>query len=178
MVSLFSRLAFSLATPTTTNYNALLFFASPSTRFSLFLAPPRPRFRLSVVPYTCGRAYLACIRVYVCVRARSLATVSPFLPLTLPLSRDMYGFTQTLHSGGRVQIFSTPVFTLSMHLEFFFFFTCSSLFCLPFLFFFFFYYYLNFEILTPSLNLRESDSFVPLSQCVFFNSLFFVSLVC
>lgn len=61
----------------------------------------------------------------------------------------------------------------------------SSLLALLFfvcLFFFFFYYYLNFEILTPSLNLRESDSFVPLSQCVFLilcsSSLLFVNSLC
>lgn len=147
MVSLFSRLAFSLATPTTTNYNARLFFASPSARFSLFLAPPRLRFRLSVVPYTCGRAYLACIRIRVHVCARSLATVSPFL---FPLSRDMYGFTQTLHPGGGVQIFSAPclyVFhasriLLSKEWISAFFFRLSLLYYCSF----------NFEILTRSLN--------------------------
>lgn len=98
-----------------TNYNALLFFASLSTRFSLFLAPPRPRFRLSVVPYTCGRAYLACIRVY--VYARPLVRHC----LTLPSSSLFRGICTVSHKRFTpvvvYKFFLPPVFTFSMHLS-------------------------------------------------------------
>lgn len=125
-----------------TNYNALLFFASLSTRFSLFLAPP-------AFPSLCRSIYLRSrilgvhTRIRVCAPARSPLSHPSFL---FPLSRDMYGFTQTLHSGGRVQIFSTPclyVFHASLNSSLLaFFFVC---------FFFFLHYYLNFEILMQSL---------------------------
>lgn len=115
MVSLFSRLAFSLATA---NNNQLQRAAVLRVSLDPFLPLPRtsssPTFP-SVVPYTCGRAYLACIRVYTCVcaPARSPLSHPSFL---LPLSRDMYGFTQTLR-WSCTNFFLPPIFTFSMHLS-------------------------------------------------------------
>lgn len=143
MVSLFSRLAFSLATPTTPTTRAAVL------RVSLDPFLPLPRSSSPAFPSLCRSIYLRSrilgvhTRIRVCAPARSPLSHPSFL---FPLSRDMYGFTQTLHSGGRVQIFSTPclyVFHASLNSSLLaFFFVC---------FFFFLHYYLNFEILMQSL---------------------------
>lgn len=118
-------------------------------RVSLDPFLPLPRSSSPAFPSLCRSIYLRSrilgvhTRIRVCAPARSPLSHPSFL---FPLSRDMYGFTQTLHSGGRVQIFSTPclyVFHASLNSSLLaFFFVC---------FFFFLHYYLNFEILMQSL---------------------------
>lgn len=122
MVSLFSRLAFSLATA---NNNQLQRAAVLRVSLDPFL--PLPRTSSSPTSSSlCRSIYLRSrilgvhTRVYVCVRARSLATVSPFLP-----SPSFEGYVR-FHTNASVVVykfFSTP-YLYVFHASLNFFFTC------------------------------------------------------
>lgn len=124
MVSLFSRLAFSLATA---NNNQLQRAAVLRVSLDPFLPLPLPRTSSSpTFPSLCRSIYLRSrilgvhTRVYVCVRVRSLATVSPFLP-----SPSFEGYVR-FHTNASVVVykfFSTP-YLYVFHASLNFFFTC------------------------------------------------------
>lgn len=117
MVSLFSRLAFSLATPTqpTTTRGCssrLPRPVSPSSSLLLAYVSVSLSFHILAVAHT-WRAY---VYVYVCAPARS--------PLSLPSSSLFRGICTVSHKRFIpvvvYKFFLPPVFTFSMHLEFFF----------------------------------------------------------
>lgn len=121
MVSLFSRLAFSLATPTTTNYTRGCSSRLPrpvSPSFSLLRAYVSVSLSFHILAYLVAhtwRAY-AYVYVYVCAPVRS--------PLSLPSSSLFRGICTVSHKRFTpvvvYKFFLPPVFTFSMHLEFFF----------------------------------------------------------
>lgn len=129
MVSLFSRLAFSLATPTTPTTtrccsSRLSQPVSPSSSLLLARVSVSLSFHILAVAHT-WRAY-----AYTCMRARSFATVSPFLPLP-----SFEGYVR-FHTNASLRWSCTNFFyPLSLRFPCIsqFFFTCFLL-CLFFLF--------------------------------------------